>query len=117
MHYVSQVAVFGPVWEECIIRVSCAAALVRCAAFSGGRAVRATMALYQHAYSERARELGALVAAHTMPTTFEHFVERMREPVPDPPPPAPHGNEPDAPPRPSRPSRRTRPKLPMPLDS
>ncbi|CAB3248898.1 unnamed protein product [Arctia plantaginis] len=81
------VAVFGPVWEECIIRVSCSAALVRCAAFSGGRAVRATMALYQHAYAERARELDALVAAHTMPTTFEHFVERMREPVPDPPPP------------------------------
>lgn len=96
------VAVFGPLWEECIIRVSCCAALVRCATFAGGRAVRATMPLYQHAYSERARELDALVAAHTMPTTFETFVERLREPVPDPPPP--HGNPP-------RPSRRTRPRL------
>ncbi|XP_075982938.1 putative Rho GTPase-activating protein CG5521 isoform X2 [Anticarsia gemmatalis] len=78
------VSVFGPLWEECIIRVSCCAALVRAAAFSGGRAVRATMPLYQHAYSERARELDALVKHHTMPTTFEHFVERVRQPVPPP---------------------------------
>ncbi|KAJ8713919.1 hypothetical protein PYW08_007539 [Mythimna loreyi] len=82
------VCVFGPLWEECIIRVQCCAALVRGAAFSGGRAVRATMPLYQHAYSERARELAALVTQHTLPTTFESFVERMREPAP--PPPAPH---------------------------
>ncbi|KAJ0173731.1 hypothetical protein K1T71_010880 [Dendrolimus kikuchii] len=75
------VAVFGPIWEECIIHVSCCAALVRCAAFAGGRAVRATMPLYQHAYSERARSLDALVHHHTQPTTFEQFVERIREPV------------------------------------
>ncbi|KAG6460484.1 hypothetical protein O3G_MSEX012013 [Manduca sexta] len=76
------VAVFGPLWEECIIHVSCCAALVRGAAFAGGRAVRATMPLYQHAYSERARSLDALVHHHTQPTTFEQFVERIREPVP-----------------------------------
>ncbi|XP_026315132.1 probable Rho GTPase-activating protein CG5521 isoform X3 [Hyposmocoma kahamanoa] len=75
------VSVFGPLWEECIVHVSCAAALVRGAAFAGGRAVRATMPLYQHAYSERARSLDALVHHHTQPTTFEHFVERIREPV------------------------------------
>ncbi|KAH9630829.1 hypothetical protein HF086_001057 [Spodoptera exigua] len=44
------------------------------------------MALYLHAYSERARELAALVAAHSLPTTFEAFVERMRDPVPSAPP-------------------------------
>lgn len=77
-----QVNVFGPLWEECIIRVGCAAALVRGAAFSGGRAVRATMPLYQHAYAERARSLDALVHQHTLPATFERFVERIREPVP-----------------------------------
>ncbi|XP_026489607.2 probable Rho GTPase-activating protein CG5521 isoform X1 [Vanessa tameamea] len=76
------VAVFGPLWEECIIRVSCCAALVRGAAFAGGRAVRATMPLYQHACSERARDLDALVTNHTQPTTFETFVTRIREPVP-----------------------------------
>ncbi|XP_013192086.2 probable Rho GTPase-activating protein CG5521 isoform X1 [Amyelois transitella] len=76
------VAVFGPLWEECIIRVSCCAALVRGAAFAGGRSVRATMPLYQHAHAERARGLDALVAHHTQPTTFESFVERIREPVP-----------------------------------
>ncbi|KAL0869252.1 hypothetical protein ABMA27_007522 [Loxostege sticticalis] len=76
------VNVFGPLWEECIIRVGCAAALVRGAAFSGGRAVRATMPLYQHAYAERARSLDALVHQHTLPATFERFVERIREPVP-----------------------------------
>ncbi|XP_045537724.1 probable Rho GTPase-activating protein CG5521 [Papilio machaon] len=82
------VSVFGPLWEECVVRVSCGAALVRGAAFAGGRAVRATMPLYQHACSERARGLDALVAHHTQPTTFEHFVQRVRDPVP-PPPPAP----------------------------
>ncbi|CAH2094532.1 unnamed protein product [Euphydryas editha] len=76
------VAVFGPLWEECIIRVGCSAALVRGAAFAGGRAVRATMPLYQHACSERARDLDALVAHHTLPATFETFVTRVREPVP-----------------------------------
>lgn len=96
------VCVFGPVWEESIIRVSGGAALVRCAAFSGGRAVRATMALYQHAYSERARTLHALVAAHTLPTTFEDFVERVRLPVP------PNHAPGNQPPIPSRPSRRSR---------
>ncbi|XP_022817370.1 probable Rho GTPase-activating protein CG5521 isoform X1 [Spodoptera litura] len=83
------VCVFGPLWEECVVRVSCAAALVRAAACCGGRAVRATMALYQHAYTERARELAALVAAHSLPSTFEAFVECMRDPVPAAPP-APH---------------------------
>lgn len=78
----AQVAVFGPLWEECIIRVGCAAALVRGAAFAGGRAVRATMPLYQHACSERARDLDALVAHHSLPATFETFVTRVREPVP-----------------------------------
>ncbi|PZC71027.1 hypothetical protein B5X24_HaOG214431 [Helicoverpa armigera] len=76
------VCVFGPLWEECIIRVSCVAALVRGAAVAGGRAVRAGMALYQHAYAERSRELDALVRAHTLPSTFETFVERLRDPVP-----------------------------------
>ncbi|XP_072930014.1 probable Rho GTPase-activating protein CG5521 [Epargyreus clarus] len=76
------VGVFGPIWEESVVRVSCGAALVRAAAFAGGRAVRATMPLYQHACSERARDLDALVAHHTQPTTFEHFVTRLREPLP-----------------------------------
>ncbi|KAM3962462.1 LOW QUALITY PROTEIN: putative Rho GTPase-activating protein CG5521 [Aphomia sociella] len=76
------VAVFGPLCEEMVVRVSCAAALARCAAAAGGRAVRATMPLYQHAYSERARTLDALVQLHTQPATYEHFVERVREPVP-----------------------------------
>ncbi|KAI5643128.1 rap/ran-GAP domain-containing protein [Phthorimaea operculella] len=76
------VGVFGPLWEEMVVRVSCAAALVRGAAFAGGRAVRATMPLYQHAYSERARCLDNLVHHHTLPTTFETFVERIREPIP-----------------------------------
>ncbi|KPI92408.1 Ral GTPase-activating protein subunit alpha-2 [Papilio xuthus] len=80
------VSVFGPLWEECVVRVSCGAALVRGAAFAGGRAVRATMPLYQHACSERARGLDALVAHHTQPATFEHFVQRVRDPVPPPPP-------------------------------
>ncbi|XP_059053415.1 probable Rho GTPase-activating protein CG5521 [Achroia grisella] len=78
------VGVFGPVWEEMVVRVECAAALARGAAAAGGRAVRATMPLYQHAYTERARALHALVHAHTHPATFEHFVERVREPVPAP---------------------------------
>ncbi|GBP16667.1 Probable Rho GTPase-activating protein CG5521 [Eumeta japonica] len=73
---------FGPLWDECVVSVSCAAALVRGAAFAGGRAVRSTMPLYQHAYTERARSLDALVHHHTQPTTFENFVERVREPVP-----------------------------------
>ncbi|XP_045527991.1 probable Rho GTPase-activating protein CG5521 isoform X1 [Pieris brassicae] len=75
------VGVFGPLWEECIVRVSCCAALVRGAAFAGGRAVRATMPLYQHACSERARDLDALVATHTHATPFEHFVTRIRAPL------------------------------------
>ncbi|CAK1552272.1 unnamed protein product [Leptosia nina] len=75
------VGVFGPLWEECIVRVSCCAALVRGAAFAGGRAVRATMPLYQHACSERARDLDALVTNHTQPTPFEHFVTRIRAPL------------------------------------
>ncbi|XP_050671988.1 probable Rho GTPase-activating protein CG5521 [Leptidea sinapis] len=78
------VGVFGPLWEECIVRVSCCAALVRGAAFAGGRAVRATMPLYQHACSERARDLEHLRAAHTLPATFEHFVTRVRDPLPAP---------------------------------
>ncbi|XP_034833891.1 probable Rho GTPase-activating protein CG5521 isoform X1 [Maniola hyperantus] len=78
------VSVFGPLWEECVIRVSCCAALVRGAAFAGGRAVRATMPLYQHACSERARDLDALVHNHTQAATFETFVTRVREPVPQP---------------------------------
>ncbi|XP_068618842.1 probable Rho GTPase-activating protein CG5521 isoform X2 [Battus philenor] len=83
------VSVFGPVWEECVVGVSCSAALVRGAAFAGGRAVRATMPLYQHACSERARGLDALAAHHTQPATFETFVQRVREPVsPSPSPPA-----------------------------
>ncbi|KAI8425220.1 hypothetical protein MSG28_007030, partial [Choristoneura fumiferana] len=65
------VAVFGPLWEECLVPVECAAALVRGAAWAGGRAVRATMPLYQHAYCERARSLQAVVAHHTHPSTFE----------------------------------------------
>lgn len=83
MTNIFQVCVFGPIWEESIIRVSCCGALVRSAAFAGGRAVRATMPLYQHAYSERARTLDALVHHHTLPTTFERFVERVREPLPN----------------------------------
>ncbi|CAH0728447.1 unnamed protein product, partial [Brenthis ino] len=85
------VAVFGPLWEECLVRVSCGAALVRGAAFAGGRAVRATMPLYQHACSERARDLDALVAHHTLPATFETFVTRVRDPVPHAPHHVPHG--------------------------
>ncbi|XP_052756365.1 probable Rho GTPase-activating protein CG5521 isoform X2 [Galleria mellonella] len=80
------VGVFGPLWEEMVVRVECGAALARCAAAAGGRAVRATMPLYQHAYSERARSLHALVHNHTQPATFEHFVQRVREPVPPVPP-------------------------------
>ncbi|XP_061721990.1 probable Rho GTPase-activating protein CG5521 [Cydia pomonella] len=76
------VAVFGPLWEEGLVSVECGAALVRGAAAAGGRAVRATMPLYQHAYSERARSLQQLVQHHTQPATFEHFVERVRDPVP-----------------------------------
>ncbi|XP_045502875.1 probable Rho GTPase-activating protein CG5521 isoform X2 [Colias croceus] len=82
------VGVFGPLWEECVVRARCGAALVRGAAFAGGRAVRATMPLYQHACSERARDLDALVAAHTLPTPFETFVTRVRDPVHAHPPPA-----------------------------
>ncbi|XP_049877742.1 probable Rho GTPase-activating protein CG5521 [Pectinophora gossypiella] len=78
------VGVSGPLWEQGVARVAGAAALVRGAAVAGGRCVRATMPLYQHAYSERARTLHALVALHTQPTTFETFVERVREPVPPP---------------------------------
>lgn len=75
------VALFGPLWEECVVGAGCGAALVRGAAFAGGRAVRATMPLYQHACSERARDLDALVHHHTLPATFETFVTRIREPV------------------------------------
>ncbi|CAG4931760.1 unnamed protein product [Parnassius apollo] len=82
------VAVFGPVWEECVVRVRAGAALVRGAAFAGGRAVRATMPLYQHACSERARGLDALASHHPLPATFEHFVPRVRDPVPPDQPPA-----------------------------
>lgn len=102
--YDAQVVAFGPLWEECVVRVGCAAALVRAAACCGGRAVRAGLPLYLHAYTERARELAALVAAHSLPTTFEAFVERMRDPVPAGP--ASHGN-----PAPVRPTRRLRTKL------
>lgn len=76
-------AVFGPLWEESIVSVSCAASLVRAAAVAGGRAVRATLPLYHHAFAERARSLHAIVTAHTQPTTFEEFVQRVRDPVPD----------------------------------
>lgn len=78
-----QVCVFGPLWEESVVRARCAGALVRGAAQAGGRSVRATLPLYQHAYSERARTLQALVHHHTLPTTFERFVQRVRDPLPD----------------------------------
>jgi hypothetical protein len=77
-----KVCAFGPVWEESVVRVRGAAGLVRGAAFAGGRAVRATMPLYQHAHAERARALDALVLHHTLPVTQELFVQRLREPVP-----------------------------------
>ncbi|XP_041969105.1 probable Rho GTPase-activating protein CG5521 isoform X2 [Aricia agestis] len=76
------VVVFGPLWEECVIRARCGAALVRAAAFSGGRAVRATMPLYQHACSERARDLDSLSRQYTQPVPFETFVARLRDPLP-----------------------------------
>lgn len=99
---------FGPLWEECLIGLRGCAALVRAAAVAGGRAVRATMPLYQHAYAERARSLDALVAQHTLPATFEAFVERLREPVPAPAPA--HGNHAPPLPPPARPNRRARTK-------
>lgn len=86
-----QVCAFGPLWEECIVRVGCAAALVRGAAMAGGRAVRAGLPLYQHAYSERTRALDHLVRAHTNHDTFEAFVQRVRDPVPRAPPALPPG--------------------------
>lgn len=73
---------FGPLWEESVVASASAAPLVRAAAVAGGRAVRATLPLYHHAYAERARSLLATAHAHKQPTTFEEFVERVRDPVP-----------------------------------
>ncbi|XP_021202849.2 probable Rho GTPase-activating protein CG5521 isoform X1 [Bombyx mori] len=78
------VGAFGPVWEESVVGVAGGAALVRGAVTAGGRAVRATMPLYQHAYTERARCLDALTHHHTLHTSYERFVERVRDPLPAP---------------------------------
>lgn len=87
-----QVGAFGPVWEESVVGVAGGSALVRGAVTAGGRAVRATMPLYQHAYTERARCLDALTHHHTLHTSYERFVERVRDPLPAPL--SPHGTFP-----------------------
>lgn len=73
---------FGPLFDECVLPLRTAAGLVRATAFNASRAVRATMTFYQHAYSERARSLDAVVAQHKEPTTFEQFIGKVYSPLP-----------------------------------
>lgn len=75
---------FGPLFDECIVPISIAAGLVRATVFNASRAIRATMPLYQHAYSERARCLEGVISQHKEPTTFEQFITRVYSPLPTP---------------------------------
>lgn len=73
---------FGPLFDESILPVSTVAGLIRATAFNASRAIRATMPLYQHAYSERARCLEGVISQHKEPTTFEQFIAKVYSPLP-----------------------------------